>query len=52
MGGKRGSPGTPLAGQQAGRQGFPGTNGVEGFRGMDGSVQKYVQSFDYSVYIE
>lgn len=50
IGGKRGAPGTPLSGQQAGRQGFPGANGVEGFKGMEGSVQKYIQSFDYTVF--
>ena len=50
--GKRGVPGTPLSGQQAGRQGYPGSQGSAGYRGSDGSVQKYIQNFDFSAYTE
>jgi len=50
--GKRGVPGTPLSGQQAGRQGYPGSQGSAGYRGSDGSVQKYIQNFDFSAYME
>ena len=48
--GKTGLEGTPLPGQQSGRKGYSGAGGAMGYKGIDGTVHRKIETFDFSIF--